>query len=55
MIDGRVVGTWRRTIRKSGIEIAVSPFTSLGKADKGRFAEVAQRYGEFLGSPVTLL
>ena len=55
VIDGRVAGTWKRTIKKAGIEIAVAPFTALSKAEKKRFAEAVNRYGTFLNRPVNVL
>ncbi len=55
IINGRVVGTWKRTIKKAGIEITVMPFTILNMADQKSFAEAANRYGEFLNKPVNVL
>ena len=55
VIDGRVVGTWKRTIKKSEIEITATPFTGLSKADKKRYTEAANCYGEFLKMPVKVL
>ena len=55
VIDGRVVGTWKRTIKKAGIEIVVTPFTTLSMAGKKRFAEAATRYGTFHNMPVKVL
>lgn len=55
VIDGRVVGTWKRVIKKAGIEITATAFTSLSQADKKRFAVAAKRYGEFLAMPVNIL
>ena len=52
VIDGRVVGTWKRTIKKMGVEIVAAPFTTLSKAEKKRFAAAANRYGTFLNRPV---
>lgn len=52
LIDGRVAGTWKRTLKKSGIEIVVTPFTTLSKIDEKRFVDAANRYGEFHGMPV---
>lgn len=52
VIDGRVAGTWKRTLKKSGIEIVVTPFTTLSKIDEKRFVDAANRYGEFHGMPV---
>jgi hypothetical protein len=55
VIDGRVMGTWKRTIKKAGIEIVVAPFTALSKAEKKRFAGAVNRYGTFLNRPVHVL
>lgn len=55
VIDGRVVGTWKRVIKKVEIEITATAFTSLSQADKKRFAVAAKRYGEFLAMPVNIL
>lgn len=55
VIDGQVAGTWKRTIKKSRIEVVATPFGALNKADKNRFVEAVNRYGEFLGMPVTVL
>ena len=46
VIDGRVVGTWRRTLGKGVVEVELNPFRELtGAAVKA----AAQRLGEFLG------
>lgn len=55
VIDGQVAGTWKRAIKKSRIEVVAAPFGVLSKADKNRFVEAVNRYGEFLGMPVTVL
>ncbi|TAJ80337.1 MAG: winged helix DNA-binding domain-containing protein [Gallionellaceae bacterium] len=55
VIDGRVVGTWKRVFKKAGIEITATPFTSLSNADKKRFTEAAQRYGEFHKMPAIVI
>ena len=55
VIGGRVVGTWKRAIKKTGIEIVAAPFTALNKIEKKRFAEAAKRYGAFLNKPAHLL
>ncbi len=48
IIDGQVVGTWRRTIKKRQVEIALSPFKPLTKPQKGAISIAADRYGSFL-------
>lgn len=52
--NGRIVGTWKRSIKKGGVFIGAQPFTSLAPAEEAAFAVAAQRYGAFLGLPVTL-
>jgi hypothetical protein len=54
VVDGRVAGTWKRVIKKTCIEITATPFTSLSKGDKIRFAEAAQRYSEYHKMPVKM-
>ena len=55
VIDGRVAGTWKRTLKKNVVIIELSPFTSLTKAGTCAVEAAAQRYGAFLGLPVTLV
>ncbi|MDO8991297.1 MAG: winged helix DNA-binding domain-containing protein [Sideroxyarcus sp.] len=54
VIDGRVAGTWKRTIRKTGIEINTIPFATLGKTERRLFHEAAQRYAAFMGYPLKI-
>lgn len=54
VVDGRVVGIWKRTIKKSTVLIEAMPFETLSPAEMDGFAAAAARYGEFLGLPVTL-
>lgn len=53
VIDGRIVGTWKRTFKKGTVVITTSPFTSLSKQEQIAFEAAAQQYGDFLGMPVT--
>lgn len=55
VIDGRVVGTWKRVFKKAAIEITATPFTGLSTADKKRFTEAAERYSAFHKLPVKVL
>ena len=47
--DGRVVGTWKRTITKRGIRVEPLPFAPLSGRAKAGFALAAAGYAEFLG------
>jgi hypothetical protein len=54
VIDGRVVSTWKRTLKKDSVVIAAHPFAALTAAEGRAFAVAAHRYGEFLGRSVVL-
>lgn len=47
--NGRVVGTWKRKLKKRSVSIEYAPFGKLKKADTAAFDIAARRYGEFLG------
>lgn len=51
VINGRVVGTWKRTIRRSAIEISATPFATLGRAERTAVVEAAESYAAFMGLP----
>ena len=53
LVNGQVVGGWRRFARKDGVEIALTPFGQLSKKDAAAVAAAAQSYGRFFG--LTLL
>jgi hypothetical protein len=52
ILDGQVVGTWKRTFRKGAIEISFLPFEPLPDFASQAFDAAALRYGEFLGMAV---
>ncbi len=52
VLDGRVVGTWKRTLKKDEVLVTLNPFTSLSKAEKDVVAASVEQYGAFLGLPV---
>jgi hypothetical protein len=52
VVDGQVVGTWKRTLKKDALAITPSPFAKLTKAETRAIAAAAGRYGEFLGASV---
>lgn len=47
VVDGRIVGTWRRTFADGSVAIQVSPLKRL--ASRESLAPAVQRYGAFLG------
>ncbi len=54
VIDGKIVGTWKRTFKNGAVVIASNPFTAFTAAENQTLAAAARRYGEFLGMPVVL-
>lgn len=55
VIDGRVVGTWKRTIKKTEVVVELAPFTTLTDAENQAIIAATQQYGKFLGLPVVLV
>jgi hypothetical protein len=55
VINGQIVGSWRRMLDKDTVTIELNPFRRLTKAEQRAVAAAAQRYGEFLGLPVILI
>jgi hypothetical protein len=49
---GRVVGTWKRRLKKNSIDIELRPFTHLGDSEE-RAIEAAKSYSDFVGLPLS--
>jgi hypothetical protein len=54
VIDGRVVGTWQRTLRKTKVLVTLAPFESLSPTKMEAVAAATEPYGRFLGLPVEI-
>jgi DNA glycosylase AlkZ-like len=54
VLDGLVVGTWKRTITKQTVTLTPSLFTTLNKAEASALFESASRYSVFLDMPVNV-
>jgi hypothetical protein len=54
IIDGQIVGTWRRTFKKGIALIALNPFRLLTEVENGAITKAVQQYGAFLEMPVLL-
>jgi hypothetical protein len=54
VLNGRVVGTWRRELIRKAAAVTMQPFGPLKKAEKRAFAPAADRYGEFMGKPIMI-
>lgn len=54
VLDGRVVGTWRREPGKDRTTLVLEPFDPLTKPQRAAFAEAARDWSRILGSPVDI-
>jgi len=52
VIDGQVVGTWKKQYKKNGIAINLNPFRKLSKDNLESISKAADRYGRFLGMKI---
>jgi hypothetical protein len=49
ILDGQVVGGWRRTIKKDAVLIELKLFAPLTKVENQAISKAIQQYGKFLG------
>lgn len=54
VIDGQIVGTWKRTLRRDAVVIETNLFRQLTKVENRAVSLAAQRYGDFVEKPVQL-
>lgn len=51
VIDGKLAGSWSRTINGNSVQIQVAPYKKLAPAQSRAVANAVDCYGEFLGMP----
>jgi len=54
VVDGKVVGTWKRTLTRNAVIVTPSYFTKISEAQANAVAVAAERYGRFLDRPAVL-
>jgi hypothetical protein len=54
VVDGRIQGVWRRTLKKNSVLVSISPFGALPASQKHAAAAAAERYARFLGLSLEL-
>jgi Winged helix DNA-binding domain len=54
VVNGRIVGTWKRTLKKDAVVITPDFFVSPTEAEMRAFAAAAERYGKFVGRAVNV-
>jgi hypothetical protein len=52
VVGGRVVGTWKRKLKKNSVDVTLSPFAHLDDSDE-RAVEAARSYSDFIGLPLS--
>jgi hypothetical protein len=54
IVDGLLVGTWKRAETPAGIDVNVVGYRSYPPAYRQAIAVASERYGAFLGKPVAV-
>ncbi len=54
IVDGQLVGTWKRILGGDGVVVELILLTRLSGAERRAIAAAAQRYGDFLELPVDI-
>lgn len=54
VLDGQVVGAWRRVERKSELQVELVPFRLLAEGELAALQEAGKRYGAFFGKEVVI-
>lgn len=54
VVDGKVMGAWKRTLKKDEAEVTAKLFTPLSGEQKDALDAAAEEYSRFLGLPVVL-
>ena len=53
LVDGRIVGTWRRTLKARSVAVAVALHRRLTQAERAAVDDALDRFSHHLGLPVT--
>ncbi len=51
VVNGEVVGLWRRTVKAKRVELTTEPLGEFSDATRAAIARMAKRYGGYLGVP----
>jgi len=55
ILDGQIVGGWRRTLNKDRVLVEASLIKKLIRSEKQALADAADRFGRFLELPISLI
>ncbi|HEX2350142.1 MAG TPA: winged helix DNA-binding domain-containing protein [Ktedonobacterales bacterium] len=51
VVDGQVVGTWKRALAKDAVTLTITHYAPLNAAQRAGLTHAAERYGRYLGLP----
>jgi hypothetical protein len=51
VIDGQIVGVWKRTLKRKGVDMSFEPFTTFGERE-AQVVAAAHKYSDFLDLPI---
>jgi hypothetical protein len=54
VVEGQVVGTWKRKLKRRTMDISLHPFEPLGELE-AEVAAAARAYSDFMGLPITAI
>jgi len=54
IFDGKIIGTWKRVIKKNNVEIILAPFEKLDTRQTEALKKAAETYSAFIRLPVTV-
>jgi hypothetical protein len=52
LVDGKVVGTWKRVLGRDSVSIDVAPFRALRRGEQAPLKRAMKRYAAFIGKPL---
>jgi hypothetical protein len=55
MMNGKMIGTWRRVLEKKSVHVEFKPFQKFTTAQKKAIQTDVKRYGKFLSQPVRFI
>jgi hypothetical protein len=55
VVDGQVVGIWKRMLKNDAVQVEIEPFMDFDTSTKESITHTAARFGSFLGMKVDLL
>ena len=55
LLNGKIAGTWKRTVLKNSVELNITPFIKLNKAQHAAINTAAKLYGTFINKTAVLV